>query len=284
MNMKKIFLLIFSVLFTVNIAHSEQWLNLSEDSKLTVLLDTDSIEKTENLYKYKGIVKFYPDGEDVYIYNISDCEKNIAETYYYSNYSQDKPKTTPDFPVHKTALEKSLPLHNYICRAHLSADDSDTSRQEAESLNTYVNTLSSILHEKWRALPNVDRRNNIQTKVLLRLDKQGNLICSAIVKTFKNTDNSPVLSLINNFFPYKPFPVNADSKLKSLDIELTFEQELLHFFSRSGNLDSSYAPYYERYEYFKNVRKEKNQAGHITNKRTKYVVGEDGKVEILNLD
>ena len=282
--MKKIFLLIFSVLFTVNIAHSEQWLNLSKDSKLTVLLDTGSIEKTENLYKYRGIVKFYPDGEDVYIYNISDCEKNIAETYYYSNYSQDKPKTTPDFPVHKTALEKSLPLHNYICRAHLSADDSDTSRQEAESLNTYVNTLSSILHEKWRDQPNIDRRKNIQTKALLKLDKQGNLICSAIVKTFKNTDNSPVLSLINNFFPYKPLPVNADSKLKSLDIELTFEQEVLHFFSRSGNLDSSYASYYDRYEYFKNVRKQKNQSGHITNKRTKYVVGEDGKVEILNLD
>lgn len=275
--MKKIFLLILSLLFTVNTAHSEQWLNLSKDSKLTVLLDTDSIEKTENLYKYRGIVKFYPDGEDVYIYNISDCEKNIAETYYYSNYSEDKPKTTPDFPVHKTALEKSLPLHNYICRAHLPADVSDTSLQKEESLNTYVNTLISILRGKWGSQPNVDRRYNIQTKVLLKLDKQGNLICSAIVKTFKNTDNSPILSLINNFFPYKPFPVNADSKLKSVDIEVTFEQ-------KGFSLDSSYAPHYERYEYFKNVRKQKNQAGHITNKRTKYVVGEDGKVEILNLD
>lgn len=275
--MKKIFLLILSLLFTVNTAHSEQWLNLSKDSKLTVLLDTDSIEKTENLYKYRGIVKFYPDGEDVYIYNISDCEKNIAETYYYSNYSEDKPKTTPDFPVHKTALEKSLPLHNYICRAHLPADVSDTSLQKEESLNTYVNTLISILRGKWGSQPNVDRRYNIQTKVLLKLDKQGNLICSAIVKTFKNTDNSPILSLINNFFPYKPFPVNADSKLKSVDIEVTFEQ-------KGFSLDSGYAPYYERYEYFKNVRKQKNQSGHITNKRTKYVVGEDGKVEILNLD
>lgn len=275
--MKKIFLLILSLLFTVNTAHSEQWLNLSKDSKLTVLLDTDSIEKTENLYKYRGIVKFYPDGEDVYIYNISDCEKNIAETYYYSNYSEDKPKTTPDFPVHKTALEKSLPLHNYICRAHLPADVSDTSLQKEESLNTYVNTLISILRGKWGSQPNVDRRYNIQTKVLLKLDKQGNLICSAIVKTFKNTDNSPILSLINNFFPYKPLPVNADSKLKSVDIEVTFEQ-------KGFSLDSSYAPHYERYEYFKNVRKQKNQSGHITNKRTKYVVGEDGKVEILNLD
>ena len=275
--MKKIFLLILSLLFTVNTAHSEQWLNLSKDSKLTVLLDTDSIEKTENLYKYRGIVKFYPDGEDVYIYNISDCEKNIAETYYYSNYSEDKPKTTPDFPVHKTALEKSLPLHNYICRAHLPADVSDTSLQKEESLNTYVNTLFSILRGKWGSQPNVDRRYNIQTKVLLKLDKQGNLICSAIVKTFKYTDNSPILSLINNFFPYKPFPVNADSKLKSVDIEVTFEQ-------KGFSLDSGYAPYYERYEYFKNVRKQKNQSGHITNKRTKYVVGEDGKVEILNLD
>lgn len=275
--MKKIFLLILSLLYTVNTAHSEQWLNLSKDSKLTVLLDTDSIEKTENLYKYRGIVKFYPDGEDVYIYNISDCEKNIAETYYYSNYSEDKPKTTPDFPVHNTALEKSLPLHNYICRAHLPADVSDTSLQKEESLNTYVNTLISILRGKWGSQPNVDRRYNIQTKVLLKLDKQGNLICSAIVKTFKNTDNSPILSLINNFFPYKPFPVNADSKLKSVDIELTFEQ-------KGFSLDSSYAPHYERYEYFKNVRKQKNQSGHITNKRTKYVVGEDGKVEILNLD
>ena len=275
--MKKIFLLILSLLFTVNTAHSEQWLNLSKDSKLTVLLDTDSIEKTENLYKYRGIVKFYPDGEDVYIYNITDCEKNIAETYYYSNYSEDKPKTTPDFPVHKTALEKSLPLHNYICRAHLPADVSDTSLQKEESLNTYVNTLISILRGKWGSQPNVDRRYNIQTKVLLKLDKQGNLICSAIVKTFKNTDNSPILSLINNFFPYKPFPVNADSKLKSVDIEVTFEQ-------KGFSLDSGYAPYYERYEYFKNVRKQKNQSGHITNKRTKYVVGEDGKVEILNLD
>ena len=275
--MKKIFLLILSLLYTVNTAHSEQWLNLSEDSKLTVLLDTDSIEKTENLYKYRGIVKFYPDGEDVYIYNISDCEKNIAETYYYSNYSQDKPKTTPDFPVHKTALEKSLPLHNYICSAHLTADDSDISRQEKESLITYVNTLSSILREKWRSLPTADRRDDIQTKVLLKLDKQGNLICSAIVKTFKNTDNSPILSLINNFFPYKPFPENTDPKIKALDIELTFEK----VFSPIG---SGYAPYYERYEYFKNVRKQKNQSGHITNKRTKYVVGEDGKVEILNLD
>lgn len=271
--MKKFFLLIFSVLFTVNIAHSEQWLNLSEDSKLTVLLDTDSIEKTENLYKYTGIVKFYPDGEDVYIYNISDCEKNIAETYYYSNYSQDKPKTIPDFAVHQNALKKSLPMHNYICRAHLTAEDFAPSRQEED----YVNTLISILREKWGSQPNVDRRYNIQTKVLLRLDKQGNLICSAIVKTFKNTDNSPIRSLINNFFPYKPFPVNVDSKLKAVDIEVTFEQ-------KGFSLDSSYAPYYERYEYFEKVRKQKNQAGHITNKRTKYVVGEDGKVEILNLD
>ena len=276
-NMKKIFLLIFSVLFTVNIAHSEQWLNLSRDSKLTVLLDTDSIEKTENLYKYRGIVKFYPDGEDVYIYNISDCEKNIAGTYYYSNYSEDKPKTTPDFLEPKNALEKSLPLHNYICSAHLTAGDSDISRQESESLITYVNTLSSILREKWRSLPTADRRDDIQTKVLLRLDKQGNLICSAIVKTFKNTDNSPILALINKFFPYKPFPVNADSKLRSLDIEVTFEK----VFSPIG---SGYTPYYERYEYFKNVRKQKNQSGHITNKRTKYVVGKDGKVEILYLD
>lgn len=279
--MKKIFLLIFSLFFTVNIVHSEQWLNLSKDSKRKILLDTDSITKKENLYMYRGLVQFYADGNDVYIYNISDCEKNIIKTYYYSNYIDEQPKVIPTISEIQSALKPSYPMHNYICKATLPADEPDVSLQTRKNFSDYVNTLSSTLREKWWSQPNRDRRNNIQTKVLLRVDKQGNLICSAIVKTFKNTDNSHIRSLINNFFPYKPFPENADSKLRSLDIELTFEQKVFTTFCSSDSCD---APYDARYEYFKNVRKQKNQSGHISNKRTKYVVGKDGKVEVLYLD